>query len=257
MDARFETVPLPYGAVHFAILGAVLAVCVLWAWLLRKQKPERLIRLIAALGVFMLLTEVWKQWFVHRYVYEGPSSWFFPWQLCSMTMYCAAVLPILKGKAQDTVLAFLCSYNPVASFFALLFPTDMMRPQILLFTHSFLYHALMLLIWLAALSVLKRRERVRFLPVLLLFLGMAAIAEGINVISHAIIGNIYTEANMFYITPYYPSTQPVFRTIAVRLGILPEILLYLASISAGSYGVYRLGLLLAKRSRSGRQTENP
>lgn len=251
MDVRFETVPLPFGAVHFAILGAVAIVCVLWTWLLRKQKPARLIRLIAILGVFMLLTEIWKQWFVHRYVYEVPSSWFFPWQLCSMTMYCAALLPLLKGKAQDTVLAFLCSYNPVASFFALLFPADMMRPQILLFVHSFLYHALMLLIWLNALLVCKHRARARFLPVLLLFLGMAAIAEGINVISHAIIGNIYTEANMFYITPYYPTTQPVFGAIAARLGILPEILLYLAAISAGSYGVYRLGLFLAQRGRKG------
>ena len=39
---------------------------------------------------------------------------------------------------------------------------------------------------------------------------------------------------MFYISPYHPSVQPIFRQIAEALGIFPGILIYLAAVLAGS-----------------------
>ena len=39
---------------------------------------------------------------------------------------------------------------------------------------------------------------------------------------------------MFYISPYYPSTQPVFHEIALVIGILPANLLYLFTICLGA-----------------------
>ena len=91
----------------------------------------------------------------------------------------------------------------------------------------------------AALILLKR-PRVPFLPSVWLFFALAAVAEIINVISHALFSERKMASNMFNITPYYPSTQPVFHDIAVALGILPEILIYLALIILGSWGLYRL-----------------
>ena len=45
---------------------------------------------------------------------------------------------------------------------------------------------------------------------------------------------------MFNITPYYPSTQPVFHEIAVHLGIWTEIFVYLGLIILGAWGLYLL-----------------
>ena len=39
---------------------------------------------------------------------------------------------------------------------------------------------------------------------------------------------------MFNITPYWPTTQPVFHEIALKAGIIPEILLYTALIALGA-----------------------
>ncbi len=196
----------------------------------------------------MLVTEAWKQCFVAAYVYRGTRSmWFFPWQLCSMAMYCSVLVPFLKGRAQDSFLIFLCTFSVVGAVFALLFPEDMMRDQILLFSHSFLYHALMLLEAIAALRILTRRKKAPFWPTLLLFVCMAAVAELINGFSHLYIRDIYAESNMFYITPFYPSTQPVFREIAAHAGILAEILIYLGAIALAAFGLYLLGRLFIRK----------
>ncbi len=248
MDWTFSTTPLPYGAVHWLILAGILAAAVAFAFAIRKADRKRLFRLLFLCGIGMLAAEAWKQWFVVRYVYRGvPSMWFFPWQLCSMAMYCSALVPFLKGKAQNAALVFLCTFSMIGAVFALLFPEDMMRPQILLFVHSFLYHTVMLFEGLIALRILKGREKAPFRPALVLYLGMAVVAEIINVASHLIIRDIHNESNMFYITPFYPSTQPVFHAIAVHAGVLVEILLYLGVIALAAYLLYLLESLWLKR----------
>ena len=145
MDWTFSKTPLPHGIIHWLILGCILAAAVIFALAIRRTDERRLLRLLFVFGLCMLAAEAWKQWFVIRYIDRGTRSmWFFPWQLCSMAMYCSALAPFLKGRAQDAVLVFLCTFSVIGAVFALLFPEYMMRPHILLFVHSFLYHTVML-----------------------------------------------------------------------------------------------------------------
>lgn len=252
MDRTFQTTPKPYGLAHWLILAGILSAVAVFALAMRKKDRQQLLAFLFVSGLCMLLAEGFKQWFVLRFVSRGTRSmWYFPWQLCSMAMYCSALAPVLKGKAQDALLVFLCTFSVIGAVFALLFPDDMMRPQILLFAHSFLYHTVMLFEGIAALFLLKRRKRAPFFPALALFLGMAAVAEGINVASHFIIRDIRNEANMFYITPFYPSTQPVFDKIAQHAGVFVEIVVYLGAIALAAYLLYRLeSLYLRKKERS-------
>ena len=188
-----------------------------------------------------ILAEIGKQWFVRRYVYPNGATWFFPWQLCSIAMYASFLVPFLRGKARDALLTFLGSFSLLAAVIALLVPGDMLRPQIALFCHSFTYHFVMVAESIAAVCILSRREkRAPFLPALIVFLVTAAISEVINVVCHTFFGDRPPVANMFNITPYHPTTQPIFHQIAVSLGILPEIILYLGMIVLGSWGLYRL-----------------
>lgn len=248
MGITFEHTPEMFGILHISLLIIITVVSAVFFIMLRKRKEATLLRIIGILGIIMVIGEVWKQWFVPRYVYtDGPSTWFFPWQLCSMAMYCSTLLPYLKGKTQNTVLVFLATYSLLSAIIALLIPADMMRPQIWLFCHGFIYHAIMILECLAAILILKQRKKSPFLPAVILFSAMAVIAEIINIISHHIINDTHVEANMFYITPYYPTTQPVFHEISVALGILPGAIIYLAAITLGSYLLYRLEYHLIKK----------
>ena len=247
MDISFSQPPAMFGPFHLGMLAGIALVCVLVFLVIRRWRERALLRLIFILGVVMVLLEVWKQWFVWNYVYVHERNlWFFPWQLCSMAMYCSVLIGISKGKLRDALLVFLSSFSMFAAVVALAVPSDMLRVQILFASHGFLYHGIMIVEALAAALALRRRH-VKFRPAVWLFLGMAAIAEGINVAGHLWIGDIHREPNMFYITPYYPSTQVVFHDIALRLGIFPEIVIYMTAIILFSYGIFRLERALLNR----------
>ncbi len=257
MDLMFSSVPTQFGTVHLAILAAVILISAGLVFLFRKQPEERLTRLLGILGALMLLAEIWKQWFVRRYVYPAGSSWFFPWQLCSIAMYASFLTPLLRGKARDALLVFLSSFSLLAAVIALLVPGDMLRPQVPLFCHSFAYHTVMAAESIAAVCILKRRKPApSFRPALILFLITAAVAEAVNVVCHTFFGEYKPVANMFNITPYHPSTQPVFHQIAVTLGVIPEIVIYLAVIILASWGLYRLWCVRRGSKAQKRRNEN-
>ena len=99
MTLTFSAVPAMFGPLHISILIVALAVSIRMFFRLRGMTEKDLFRFLFVCGLLMIAAEIWKQWFVHRWVYPNiRSAWFFPWQLCSMAMYCCALLPFLKGK---------------------------------------------------------------------------------------------------------------------------------------------------------------
>ena len=254
MGLTISTVPAMFGTVHIIILIAAAAISLRAFFWLRGMTERDILRFLFLAALLMIAAEIWKQWFVHKYVYpDMRSAWFFPWQLCSMAMYCCAAIPFLKGWAQDTALIFMATFGLIAAVFALVFPGDMMRPQVLLFCHGFCYHILMVAECLACVILLSRRPRASFKLAAILYGGMAVVAEIINVASHYWAGEDGLASNMFNITPYWPSTQPVFHDIALKIGIIPEILLYTAVIAAGAFVLYwaEYGLMRVHVNRKG------
>ena len=250
MDIQFSTTPQMFGVFHIAALAVIALGCIGAFFLLRRMNEARLLRLIWILGAVMLLLEVWKQVFSWVYVFDRRINlWYFPWQLCSMAMYCAFAVRFVKGRRQNAALVFLSTFSFFAAIVALVIPSDMLRPYILLTVHGFLYHGLMIVLALAAMLTVHRRESVRFVPAARLFLGMAAVAELINVAAHSLLHDIHREPNMFYITPYYESTQPVLHEIAVAVGIPAEIVIYLTAIALISFGFFLAEKALMKNRR--------
>ena len=250
MDIQFTNTPQMYGPFHLVTLAVIALGCVAGFFLLRRQNERTLLRFIHITGAVMLLLEAWKQWFSFRYVFGGQVNlWFFPWQLCSMAMYCAFAVPFFKGRRQNALLVFLSTFSLFAAVIALIVPSDMLRPYVLLTIHGFLYHGMMIVLALAAMLAVYRREDVKFAPAVRLFLWMAAVAEVINVVSHMLLHDIYREPNMFYITPYYESTQVILHDIAVKLGIPAEIFIYLAAIALISFGLYLLERKIFKQKK--------
>ena len=241
MGITFNKTPVLFGTFHIC----ALFLCILFSYLVYqfcKDKDEiYLIRVIHKCGIFMLAMEVVKQIFCYYYVFDQKINlWFFPWQLCSMCMYCSFLLPFVNRRIQNSLLIFLATYSLLAAIIALAVPADMLRPQIYLTCYSFLYHFLMIAVSIASIRIIRNRKDLIFSDSIILFLLMAVIAELINIISHQIFHDIHVEPDMFYITPYYPTTQPIFNTIALRFGIFTEVIIYLGIIIAVSYLIYRL-----------------
>ena len=158
---------------------------------------------------------------------------------------------------------FLADFGLLAGLFAFADQTGMRYPLPALTLHSYLWHFAMIFLGLflilsgrhsrsssaawqgsayapgQPLSRFRRAahgnggEKVRkssgFLPAAILFLILAGIAELLNFLLRGK-GSI----DMFYISPWEPSTQVILRDIAARLGRGPEILLYLGLILLGA-----------------------
>lgn len=242
MNILFKQTPTLFGTFHICFLIFSLISSIIIYFLFKNKTDKQQLLFLKISGIIMFIFEIWKQIFTYHYVYnEIYNMWFFPFQLCSMSMYCGiALLFINDHNKQNIILVFLSTYSLLASLVALIGPLDMLRPQVLLSFHGFMYHCVMLYQAIVAYLILRKRNNLKFKYTFYLFLIMAGFAEVINIISHSILHDIHRESNMFYITPYYATTQPVFNTIANKYGILFEIVFYLGIISLVSYLLYCL-----------------
>ncbi|MCR5794729.1 MAG: YwaF family protein [Solobacterium sp.] len=227
--------PPMFGSFHIACALLLCVTAPAAGYALRRKTDAQRLRVIHAAGWILLAGEILKQLFLFFIVeHELYNWWWFPFQLCSMPMYLSILLPHLENR--DGVIVFLTSYCLIAAVLALIYPQDMLREYVFLTGHAFVWHGIMLVIAFTLLfGHMVRFENRNFVQAFLLFLFLAGIAECINIYGyhHTVIPGTYP--NMFYITPYYKNTQPVFRRVADTCGILPADILYLLTLSAGSF----------------------
>ncbi len=231
MNILFAKIPEMYGLLHMTALVLIMVTALLVYRYSASLSKKTLCRIIGILGLVMCTAEIWKQYFCMVYVNAGAYSfWFFPFQLCSIAMYLAVLFPFVSEKTRRTFASFQSSYTLIAAICALAYPQDMLRIQVLLTLHGFLYHGLMII-----LTVLSLRYMIlsgcHIRSSVYLFILCACIAEAINFLGHKYIHDPSGWPNMFYITPYIHTTQPVFSLLSVRIGIIPTVLVYLSCIS--------------------------
>ena len=235
------TPPPMFGIFHIStvLVGTLLAV--FFAKRAAKLPKDRIIRLFGILGLIMAFSELVKLLFYYYVVNDRQFDWWiFPFQLCSVPMYLCLLMPLFSGrrrsktaeKVQNSFCTFLATYSLFGAVMALLWPEDMLRPFLLMTLHGFLWHLLLVFLSLTVIfSGLGDFSVCGFLDAVLLFFGLAFIATLINVFGwyHPSLPGSYPD--MFYITPFVMTTQPVVRAVAEAVGIVPANILYLLSIS--------------------------
>ena len=249
MELLFKEKPNIFGIYHLLSLFLIVVFNIFYYFVVKNKDEKSLLNIMNKLGLIMLIFEVFKQWFCYIYVFEREINlWFFPWQICSLAMYFAFALKYLKQDHQNIILVYLATYSLFTDIMALIVPLDMLRIQVPLFIHSFAYHGLIITLSISAILILKKRNNYNFKNTIYLYLFTAFIAEIINVSSHLLINDIKREPNMFYINPFYPTTQPILKDIAIKYGILTEVIIYLSGITLVSFGLYCLILIRKHKS---------
>lgn len=203
-----------------------------------RSLPDRTAdRILFACGLFLAVSETYKQLFLYYFInHRSYDWWFFPFQLCSLPMYLCLLLPFIKDRTVKTTLyTFMQDYNLLGGIAALLVPEGFLGIHWTLSVHGYVWHTMLILIgifiFLTGRSALSGKGFARTIPV---FVICCCIATLINIYAPG-----HGRADMFYISPYYPTTQIIFHDIALRIGILPANLLYLAVICLGGYVVHR------------------
>ena len=210
---------------------------------------------VVVAGIVLIVMELWKQLTLWLLVEGGQYNvWYFPFQLCSLPMYLALLYGMLRKRTgrrafiiKRALLTFLQDYGFLGGALALIVHEGLMHPgHPLLTAHGFLWHIVMLLTALyihdRGLSDRSSRGFRRTLPIF----GIAAIlAELINIALHR-----YGDCDMFYITPYHLSSQPVFRSIDAVIGRPAGILLYLGCVVLAAFLVHCLFSMLSTQNLS-------
>lgn len=243
--------PKPYGIFHlsFVLIGVLL--CVFAAYKLRRANEKQNRIVLVSVGVFLMLTEVYKQLFYYFIVGEHSYEWWiFPFQLCSVPMYLCVIAPLLRpGKLQSGMYHFMSTYNLLGGVMAVIEPSGLLHKYLPLTLHAFVWHVLLIFIGLY-LIVTGRCAKTfpDFRQATYTFLGLATLAFCINLIFWNVSeGTI----NMFYVGPRY-SPLVVFEQISRSAGWYVSTALYLPAVGLGAFLMYLPAHLYFKK-RSGRE----
>lgn len=240
------TPPKPYGAFHLLFTFFGIAACLLLAWRLRNlgEKGNRI--LLVGVGVFLILTEIYKQLFYYFYIGDNSYQWWiFPFQMCSVPMYLCVLAPLLKkGKVQKSMYSFMMIYNLLGGAMAFIEPSGIIHSYWTLTLHAFIWH--MTLIFVGVYLIFSNRggKTVKdYRLASLNFLVLCVIAFCINLIFWDVSNG---SINMFFIGPKI-SSLVVFEWIAKTFGWYISTLLYIPTVCLGAFLIFLPIHLVAKR----------
>lgn len=226
------TPPSPFSLFHVVFFAAGFLVSMLAAYRLRRLPEHKLRRLLSGVGFFLCASEAYKQLFLYYIVNQGQYDWwYFPFQLCSLPMYlCTALLFIPSPGARRNIYTFLYDYNLLGALMVFVDPSGLMHPFWTLTIHSFLWHIVIIFAGLLILASGQADVSLKgYCKATALFAASALAAIAINVLAHP-----FGNADMFYISPYYPTTQFFYSWVAEKIGLWGGNLFYLSTICLGA-----------------------
>ena len=227
--------------------------------LMNGKDPQKTCGLcILGIGLLLFFMEAWKQLYLYYWVFDRRYNvWYLPWQLCSMPVYLCPLYGLLSlgsaGRIRRSrflkwflpaAATFLMDFGMLGGVAALLVPEGFLHPgHPFLSLHGYLWHILLIaLSLLIACMGAADTTKAGFLKTLPLFFLGAGVGELLNVLLRD-----HGDCDMFYISPYHLSSQPVFRDIDAALGRIPGIFIYLAAILLGAFLIHLLLSRLSQR----------
>lgn len=238
-----------WGAFHcvcfLLVIGAVIWFCI-------DKKRGGHISPRTVFGVYGFVTlalELLKQlmWAVAE-TEEGlvwSYSWYSaPFQYCTMPLYISLILFFSKNtKLNGYLLAFLGLYAIVSMTGVMFYPGDVFTEHVLINVHTMCLHggglAVSLFVLIRGLVPLRFGSVMKGFAVFLVCTALALLLDVGVELSGLNDGETF---NMFYISPYYESTLPVFDRLWKKLPYPLFLLSYIAAFFTGgclSFGIAR------------------
>lgn len=246
--------PTAYGWYHWLwIVLSFLTVAVLY-FLKKNNKEIPLKVILGVFGIVALVTETLKQvsWAFCFDAATGVATWDYQWyaapfQLCSTPMYVSLMILFLKpGKLRESLLSYLAFVTIIGGIATVLMPDDCLIDDILVNIYTMWLHCggLVVSVYLL-MSGTVRPTKQAWLGSIVVFLTMTAIALILNIgVYHSGILNGET-FNMFYISPYFISSLPVFDTIQQSVPYPVFLAVYIIAFLLGSQIVFWITRLLS------------
>lgn len=249
LQLEMET-PKPYGWFHLMWI-AISFIMIFILYKLRNRYSEKQLKIVLGIyGIIVFILELLKQisWSYNISSNTWDYSWYAaPFQLCTMPIYVSLICLFLKkSKVRDYLLSFICFYTILGSIATMIMPDTCFVKDILVNIHTMYLHcgSFVLSIYLLINEIKPTKENfIGSIKVFIICVIIALILD-ISFYKLGIIGN--ETFNMFYISPYFESSLPIFNTIYNNVPYIVFLGVYVGILTLGAYIVYGISKVIKK-----------
>ena len=244
--------PKPYGWFHIMFLMlSFITIFILYKK--RNKYNEKQLKLVLGIyGIISFILELLKQlsWAYDIDTNTWSYSWYSaPFQLCTMPIYVSLICLFLeKSKIRDYLLSFLCFYTILGSIATMIIPNSCFVKDILVNIHTMYLHcgSFVLSIYLLINEIKPTKQNIIGSFKIFIICVLLALTLDISFYNLGFIGN--NTFNMFYISPYYESSLPVFNIIYNKLPYILFLSIYIITLTIGSLIVFFITKQIKKRN---------
>lgn len=248
--------PKPWGWFHIMwILLVIIALVILFNS--RKKYSNKQLKIVLGIyGIIALILELTKQiiWSFNYNEITNIVTWDYQWyaapfQLCTTPIFASVICLFLKedSKIRNALLSYMAYVTILGSFMTMIIPDSCFTRDIVINIHTMWLHlgSFVVSIYLLMSGAVKI-DKQSFKSAFYVFLVLVIIAEILNIgIYNSGILNGET-FNMFYISPYFISSLPVFDIIQQTVPFIIFLLIYIVAINIGALIVYIIASLIRK-----------
>ena len=175
-------------------------------------------------------------------------EWYaFPFQLCTTPIYISLIsLWLKKGVVRDSLLAYMSYITIIGSITTMIMPDSCFVSDILVNIHTMWLHLGSFVV--SVYLLLNKEVKIDFCRLkqaIIVFLIFVFIALSMNITIYNL-GVLNGETfNMFYISPYFVSSLPVFDIIQKSVPYIMFLFIYILAIILASFIVFGISKLIS------------
>ena len=239
--------PKPFGWFHLLWIG----LSIISIFLLYKRKnyysETQLKTVLLVYGITAFILELIKQiiWSFNYDSLTGMGTWNYQWyaapfQLCTTPIFVSLICSFMKkSKLRNAFLSYIAFVTILGSFMTIIIPDSCFVETIEVNIHTMWLHcgSFVVSVYLFLMEEVEvKLENIK--GAFLVFLAFVGLAQFLNISIYQT-GILNGETfNMFYISPYFNSTLPVYSFIQEKIPYILFLLFYISSILIGSMFVY-------------------
>lgn len=245
--------PKSFGWFHIMWITLAL-LTIIFLYKKRKNYKEKELKLVLGVyGVIALILEILKQ-LIWAFNYDPALNivtwnyeWYaFPFQLCTTPIYVSLICLFLKpSNLRQSLLSYLSFVTILGSISTILMPDSCFVRDILINIHTMWLHVGSFVVSIYLLITKEVKINLKsLLKAFVVFIIFLFIAFYLNIViynSGILNGETF---NMFYISPYFISSLPVFDIIQQNVSYIIFLLIYIVAISLGGLIIFWLAKLI-------------
>ena len=247
--------PKSYGWFHLLCIGIMILFIIILYRRRNNHNEKQLKTILGVYGIIALLLETLKQisWSfnfdsVTNFVIWDYEWYSFPFQLCTTPIFVSVMCLFLKdNKIRKSLLSYMAFITILGSIATMIIPDSCFTSDILVNIHTMWLHLGSFVVSVYLLFTNEVKLNIRNLESsFIVFVSFVGVAMFLNLFIYNIDVLNGETFNMFYISPYFISSLPIFDVIQENTPYLLFLIIYILAITFGSFIVCYSSLLIKR-----------